>query len=286
MSYCGFSDESSHNVGRFRGVAIVTMRASVAQKYTDELQELLGSSDVREFKWVRLQSARERFAALKMLQFTVREASSGGLRVDVLTWDTEDGRHRVRRRDDGANLGRMYFHLLRKTLPRWPAGSWAVWPDEHSGMDWLSLRGYLDGKGTRTLVESSLFSRLVLRLERYYQLRSIQPCRSSETPLVQLADLFVGLGVFSRTRAREFGAWRHNNPEAPRLFDDAVPLEVSRADRERFQVMQELEKACKASRLGVSLKTHGAFRIPNPSRPINFWWYEPQHQRDKAPVKL
>jgi len=49
--------------------------------------------------------------------------------------------------------------------------------------------------------------------------------------------------------------------------------------------LAEFNAACKSKKLGVSLKTHRGLRTLNPESPINFWWYEPQHDADRAPTK-
>jgi hypothetical protein len=54
---------------------------------------------------------------------------------------------------------------------------------------------------------------------------------------------------------------------------------------ERFQVLYEFDGGCKNRKMGVSLKTFGGLKTLDPRRPINFWWYEPQHEMDKAPTR-
>ncbi|OYW04890.1 MAG: hypothetical protein B7X11_02445, partial [Acidobacteria bacterium 37-65-4] len=130
-SHVGFSDESQHNQGRFRSVALLSMALSDARSWHTALRGLLDESGVAEFKWSRLGGARERFAANKLLNFAVHEARHRRLRADVLIWDTEDGRHKVEGRDDQANLQRMYFHLHVNVLHRrWGHEStWKLHPD-------------------------------------------------------------------------------------------------------------------------------------------------------------
>jgi len=36
--------------------------------------------------------------------------------------------------------------------------------------------------------------------------------------------------------------------------------------------------------MGVSLRKYKGLRTMKPSNPINFWWYEPQSDLDKAPT--
>jgi hypothetical protein len=41
---------------------------------------------------------------------------------------------------------------------------------------------------------------------------------------------------------------------------------------------------CKKAKLGVSLKTFGGLKSPKATSALNFWWYEPQVEQDKAPI--
>ena len=47
------------------------------------------------------------------MDFVIEQALQGALGEDVLTWDTEDSRHKIKGRDDIANLQRMYYRPLR-----------------------------------------------------------------------------------------------------------------------------------------------------------------------------
>ncbi len=94
--------------------------------------------------WSKLRSARERFAALNMLDYMLEKARSNLLRVDVITWDVEDSRHKIQGRSDIRNLRRMYYFLFKDVLgKRWPAEAiWQIYPDESSTNPWSHL-GYL-----------------------------------------------------------------------------------------------------------------------------------------------
>lgn len=135
-SHVAYADETHYNIGRYRGVALITLSQKHVVDAKAELHHLLAESEVAEFKWKRLDNAKRRFAAIKMVQWTIRKCLEGVLRVDVLTWDAEDKRHKVWRRDDIANLQRMYYHLFKNVLcERWPDGStWRLCPDENTAM--------------------------------------------------------------------------------------------------------------------------------------------------------
>lgn len=286
----GFSDESNWNKGRFRSLGLVTAPMGVADALSQGLRQLLDSSGVREFAWKRLDGAKERFAAEKMVKYAVSHAHAGRLRADVLVWDISDSRHTVAGRDDEENLGRMYYHLFRNVLrARWPSDSvWRLHPDEHSGMDWGTVQDCLESVAVRTEIERSLFTggefRLILRRE--FGVEEVRCVPSGEHPLLQLADLLAGLAVFSREKYDVYERWRSRNSAQASLFDEEDDIDtLSRSSRERLPVLKTLDDSCKKEKLGVSLKRSRGLWTPDPRRPLNFWLYEPQQSQDKAPTR-
>ena len=213
------------------------------------------------------------------------------MRVDVLTWDTEEHRHKVIGRDDIANLERMYYHVFKNVLrERWPDGSpWKLCPDEHTALDWSSVEDYLVIAGSETEIHKGLFTKggFRLRLREEFRIEEIAPCKSSDEPLVQAADLFVGLAVYSYEKYDAYEEWLRTTTPQAGLFppDSDQVVALSRSDQERCRVLKEFDANCKRLKLGVSLKTNRGLRTFKPVNPINFWLYEVQHEDDKAPVK-
>jgi hypothetical protein len=290
VTHVGFADESNWNTGRFRSLGMVTLSLSHLESIEGEVRRLLNESGVQEFKWRNLRGARERFAAEKLCAFAVDKASAGQLRVDVLVWDIEDSRHKIPKRDDTANLRRMYYHLFRSVLrKRWPDNAiWRLHPDEHTAMDWETLQDFLERKSVSIETNRSLFAdnRFPFRLRRKFGIEEIRPVSSGGHPLLQIADLFAGLAVFSRDKYHEYNEWLQNNSGQRSLFDEAnASSNPSRSSQERFTVLKQFDEACKRRSLGVSLKSSHGLRTPDPQNPINFWMYEVQHPEDKAPQK-
>jgi hypothetical protein len=290
VTHVGFADESNWNTGRFRSLGMVTLSLSHLESIEGEVRRLLNESGVQEFKWRNLRGARERFAAEKLCAFAVDKASAGQLRVDVLVWDIEDSRHKIPKRDDTANLRRMYYHLFRSVLrKRWPDNAiWRLHPDEHTAMDWETLQDFLERKSVSIETNRSLFAdnRFPFRLRRKFGIEEIRPVSSGGHPLLQIADLFAGLAVFSRDKYHEYNEWLQNNSGQRSLFDEAnASSNPSRSSQERFTVLKQFDEACKRRSLGVSLKSSHGLRTPDPQNPSNFWMYEVQHPEDKAPQK-
>jgi hypothetical protein len=68
------------------------------------------------------------------------------------------------------------------------------------------------------------------------------------------------------------------------LWYEPMSPEWSASEHERFQVLRAFNDACKAGKFRVSFDTHPGLRTLDPTGPINFWWYEPQHHMDRAPT--
>jgi len=290
VTHVGFADESQWNTGRFRSLALVTCPIAAREALESEVIRLLADSNVTEFKWKDVAGARERFAAEKLCGFAVSRAIAGQLRVDELGWDIEDSRHKVAKRDDIANLERMYYHLLRNVMRRrWPNNAvWCLHPDEHTALDWETLQDCLEGVGSRIELECTLFTggNFRLRLRREFGVEEIRPVPSGTHPLLQVADLFAGLAVFSRQKYNDYQKWKGETGAQTSLFDRRQgTFDPSRRMRQRSQILSKFDQICKSRKLGVSLKTRAGLWTPNPNSPINFWMYEPQQSEDKAPQK-
>lgn len=288
VTHVGFSDESNWNKGRFRSLGLVTCALSSLKDLEAELSALLRESNVSEFKWKKLDGAKERFAADKMCEFAVHHACSGKLRVDVLIWDIQDSRHNIPERDDIANLQRIYYHLFRNVLrARWPNNAvWRLHPDEHTALDWETVQDCLENVAERVQVASPdlIEQSFRLSLRRDFGLEEIRPVSSRDHPLLQLADLFAGMAVFSRNKFRDYQRWRCATDQQTILFeDDEGKVNPTRSMKERFLVLQKFDLLCKQRKIGVSLRTKQGLWTPKPENPLNFWLYEPQYPGDKAP---
>jgi len=207
-SHIAYADETSYNAGRIRGGGLVTLPSAVKPGIGNEIRKILYGSNVGEFAWEKLSGARERFAAIKLIGFMMEHAWTGHLRIDLLVWDTEDRRHKIPGRDDIANLGRKYYHLFRNTLKnRWLAGSaWLLKPDENSAIDRATLQECLRASSVEMMLSGPLFEEQdhLGRLRLDLDVLDIQPSVSSEEPLIQLADLFVGMAIYSHERYERY----------------------------------------------------------------------------------
>lgn len=117
FSHLVFSDESKHENGRYWGIGAVSCAYPNYSKIKNEIKRLLDESDVTEFEWKKLKTAKYKFAAEKMVDYAIRLAVNNEIRIDVITWDMHDSRHKnIIGRDDEENFARMYFHLYKNIL--------------------------------------------------------------------------------------------------------------------------------------------------------------------------
>lgn len=288
-THVAFSDESHYKVSRYRSIGLVTVRSSCCEKLKADLGDILKQTRVKELKWQKLDANNDCEAALKFVECAIRDACAGNLRVDVLVWDTGDSRHKVVGRDDMANMHRMYYHLFKNVLAkRWPNGSiWHLYPDEQASIDWSEIARFLD-MASISVGEPNPLSGLVESLITEFNVVRVEQRKSETEPLIQMADLFAGMSVYSRDKYDHFRCWQcTEKPERQvPLTSDIVPsVTISRADRMRCPVLERLNRLCKRNKLTVSLKNSKGLQTYNPENPINFWPYEPQREEDKAPVR-
>ena len=279
-THCGFSDESSWNQGRYRSVSLVTGSVDDLKAMERALDEALKKWGIRELKWKDLNGSQKEQAAIQVLRIVADYAAKQKCRVDTLIWDAEDARHKVRGRDDLQNLERMCYHILRNvTQERWPnSESWLLLPDEHNAIDWDTLEQCLDAASKRF--------RPQLRLPGATRFRYlIKPVKSDKYRLTQLADLFAGVSAFSWHQHSEFRLWESEQSGQQSLFED-MQCNASNSSRSRFRVLRELIRVCHQNKFGLSNQP-GGLQTPayNANKQITFWFYRPQGDYDKAPVK-
>jgi len=286
--YVAYSDESKHNDGRYRSISVVSLIDSNTQCLQNQILGVLDSSDVKEFKWSKLESAKYRFAANKIIKLAIEQINRGLLRIDTLTWDIEDSRHKVKERDDIVNLGIMYYKIYKNVIQqRWmKGGQWNLKPDEQSSINWKKLGEILNNSSLSKDHIAKEFEFIFNNRSIYdFNIKSIDQVQSDQEPIIQLADLFAGLGNYSISSHQKYIVWKEINSPQENLFSFSNDIQFSRSDKERFLVISELENLCSICEIEIRSKHSIGFHTPNPKSPLNFWLYNPQAGYDKAPVK-
>ncbi len=169
----------------------------------------------------------------------------------------------------------MYYHIFRNVLRlRWPNNAvWRLYPDEHTAMDWQNVEDCLSAVSTHIKIERSLLTggKLAVRLRREFGIKDIAEATSRYNPLLQVADLFAGLAVFSKDKFKEYHKWLEATSIQRKLFENELDAtNTSKRLVERFLVLKHFDDECKKRKLGVSLNRKLGLWTPNPENPINF----------------
>jgi hypothetical protein len=255
LGYAAFTDEAQHNFGRIRGVGAVSLRAEHADVLAGEVAALLAASEVSECKWELVRSARHGFAAARLLAWALDRTLDGRLWIDILTWSAKDAAARRQALPSLVRLRQMYARLLDAVIQdRGQEGyHWSVYPDEQQALDWDKIAATM---ATRS------------------QIARIAPQRSHEEPLIQVADLFVGLGVFSRAAYDAYQRWRafpdeeHNVVVGRFIWPEPQPASL----RYRCALLEGFYATCVRRLPGISLRTCGGLHTHAPDAPIQFRW--------------
>jgi len=252
----------------------------------EKIHAILEDSNIHEFKWKNLNDAKMRFCATKIVDYVIEQVLDGEFRVDALTWDIEDSRHKILGRDDEENFRRMYYHLFKNVLKhRWEHPSlWRFFPDEQGLGDWENLKSFINRELQKTAIITPDSDANQI-LENLVSLEGISQVQSSECHPTQVCDLFAGMASYSRTNFEKFCEWELRDIGQTRLFQDDTSINLSNRDNERCRVLAYFNKLCKDNKLGVSLKSNRGLRTTNPNNPLNFWLYDPQSALDIAPLK-
>ena len=289
VSHYAFSDESGYNIGKYQSIGLITIPTENFETFKTIFTNICskhGFNDLTKVKWHALRSADLRFCVQEIMELVIKYAIDKGLRIDVLIWDTQDSRHSVQGRDDSKNLAIMYYHLIKNVfMKRWPEGSeYLLFPDRNNSIDWEKLFELLEHKGLiLSYSKPDELGRVGINLKRKYKLKIIEST-PPKSPLIQLADLFAGMGSYSRDSFEKWEIWKRINDGQTCLvpFKEEKPL--SRRHKERCLIMNSFKNNCDKNKLGVSLKSTKGFKTFDPTNPINFWFYKPQHKKDKAPT--
>ncbi len=212
VSHVCFSDESNWNVGQFRSIGMASLPIGSLEPLESELTSLLRPAPFTEFKWAEVKGNQIKSIAEEMCDLAIKYCTMSQLRIEVLIWNTQDERHKVRMRDDEKNLNIMYFHLLRNVFrERWPDDAvWQLYPDESNILDGKTLQECLENARTQIdFLDHTLFNeREPFRILYEYGQTEIRPSKSNDYALLQLADLFAGLAAFSYKEYSRYEEWK------------------------------------------------------------------------------
>jgi hypothetical protein len=231
-----YSDESRFNYGAVRGVGAVSLRRDDSARLSDELARLLRDAGLREMKWEKVRTGRAASAAGKALEWALEHALGGDLEVESLTWDATTTEASRARRPALAQLRIAYQTLLASVIARHTergddAWNWGVVPDEQIAMPWMRIQAALP------------------------QIDTITPERSETQPLIQLADLFTGLAVYSRAAYEACERWLSFPDHDLDALLGATPRHARGSSAYRLALLDDFYTTCVRRLPGISLQT-------------------------------
>jgi len=284
LTHIAFSDDSAHVSGVYNSLCVVSTELDNYKQLLPCFKQILKDSGInKEFKWNKLKTARYRFAAEKIIDFVFNKYDK--FRIDTIIWNLSDSRHKsVKKRDDAENLVRMYYHLISTTTSkRWPIDKvyWNWYPDRQSSVDWDILKDCITCK--KHYCVQDLFNMTPL-FERV-NIREITPSDSQEVTFIQIADFFAGIAAYSYGQFPRYKEWVKSNSTQQDFFEEEIINDLSNAEKERFYIMEELNRKCKEYSLQIAFNSTKGFNSHDPRNFLNFWMYEPQNILDKAPKK-
>lgn len=284
-THIAFFDESSWSQGRYRAISMVSLEYKDYAEMNGALAEICKHKN-KEIKWKNVSKG----VGIDLINFTFNNLHR--MRVDVLLWDIEDSRHKnVMHRDDLQNLQRLYYRLMHTIMrDRWPDGSvWNLFPDEQSGIDWCAIRSFLEQKSEHNSIEAGLYERIEFRTRKSYSTLDINQCQSQKFPFIQLADFFAGIACYSHAEFDKICLFKDEVIGQGMILDvcglEADINTLSSRDKIRIPLVWYLANKAKKGKHSVSFSKHKGFVTLRKDNPLNFWFYMPQHDKDKAPIK-
>jgi hypothetical protein len=291
QAFCDASGIFDHQL---QSIGVISGSAAALDRLSASVWEVIKQSGIRELKFANIDrfGSRDYRAAVSTITMVISDyCRLGKSRIDVMTWDTTDSRHAIPGRNDIENLARLYYHLLSDIIGRWLTDYWYVILDRDEKVDFNILRDCLNNRCS--VIEPGQFPEIIVSTSLLADLDNVKGIIEADSegePLLQVADLFAGIGRYSCEHGDECCRWlaTEGNPDQiplPNLTESMdISRDYSKSKKCRFQLISEVNKVCKRHRLGVSLKTKKRLWTPSPIHPVNFWFYRPQGDYDRAPA--
>ena len=232
---------------------------------------------IKSFKWNNFKTFDKVYVLKEFLDFLFEYMHSGKVYVLVLIWDTYDKRHAVEHRDDTKNLSLMYFKAIKFLANKNICdGKLIIVPDQNDAINWEEISEILCNDNVLNYKKLDSKFHILIGQQKVF----FNESTPTENSLIQIADIFAGMG---RTSYEEYDIYDNWLDQAQQTL---IPVRnPSNKNIKRFEIIKYVNDWAKINKLGVSLRTKRGFYSYNPHCPLNFWFYTPQHEKDKAPTK-
>ncbi len=279
ITHVAYSDEAYYHEGEYSSICLVSLSIEMLELVESSLSKILSDSGLKELKWVKMGSARERICAEKMIDFIYDCIKNKFIRIDTVIWNSKDRKKQIPESNNKI-LKKMYYHLLKNVLTmRWPSNSiWRIFPDEQGVIDWEEMNKILKSVSSKIQPIKKEDGSVILRIDKNFELKSISEVNSKESPLCQVADFFSGLASFYHL-------------ECPILNLDAKQftllgnlVELSNRQKERIYIIKYLRDKFSNSSIEITFDLNKGMFTKNPNGQINFWQFKlnlSKHQNQK-----
>lgn len=277
--YFAFTDESNHSNGDYRSIALFEVHEDLIWEVQSRMLSILNKYNIKKissFKWKKIQNKNKSHALKELLKYLFPLFEENLIKIEIIIWNIYDSRHNIAGRDDTKNLSYMYDKLIKDFVNRNLKDNdhLYIYSDQIDSINWSELEEIIFNQniGIKTYHES--FD-IVIESKKVH----IQESTTKDDPLIQIADIFAGLAKSSFLDYDRYEIWL--TPGQQTLF--GPPKEVSNRDKYRFPVYKLIYEWGKNNKYGISLNSTRGFVSHDLESPVNFWLYDPKHEKDKAP---
>lgn len=232
--------------------------------------------DIDSFKWSNIKTDNEYNALKKLLDYLLPLLEKRLVRIELLIWHISDSRHSVMKRDDTTNLSMMYDKLIKDFVTRnlKKRDKLYLYPDQTDSMNWKKLQQILFNQKLS----------ITYHLEEFEIIASgfkviIEESSTKNKPLIQIADIFAGMANSSYKDFETYKHWAY-----PREYGRISTKNLSNREKYRFKIYKLVSNWNGRRGINIYLKSTRGFNSKSNST-VNFWFYKPQHNKDKAPIK-
>ena len=261
---------------------MIVMSEEYCNEINDKLVEILIKYNIstKKFKWNKFNSMDKVNALEKFLEYLFRLMSDDLVFIHTIIWDIQDSRYEIVGRDDNKNLSLMYYKLIKNfAKDKLKNGDYlTIYPDRNNAVDWSLIEEILPNDGVYNTKELSFCTVGLSKV-------CIKESNTYENALIQIADIFAGMARTSYEDYDNYEKWLNRGQQSLFPNENLNNVELSGKDKHRFKIYEFVDKHSKRKSWSVSLKTNNGFYTFDKSKPLNFWFYRPQHDEDKAPLK-
>ncbi len=257
-THVGFSDESHTDQVCWTSIGMVTMKnPSLAQMEKALCEQLQSTETKSEIKWTNTTKGWRSDAARVICYFVVKKAAKHELRIDTIMVDKKYMINANRKE----NVSKIYYQLFKNVLEyRWGREHvWNLYPDKNKSIWWKEMKYFLERGSEQWL-------KIIdgIELCKMFDVHHIRSMDSQSNIFLQVADIFVGMAIFSRSHYNKYEAWHGLNQTLNEILADQEGefdadtrwalswFEQFRFDKGDFGVAETLSRAKNTSMSGMA----------------------------------